>query len=258
MKKQNPKMNRLWGMAIDLDKCTGCGECAVSCAQENNMPIPKDDSLVRRRVALLELLRVTNDREEKYPNVKTAFLPKMCQHCSGEDKNDATPPCLNACPVNAIDVGDDGVVGLAHQRCTGCRSCMAACPFNAIAFNIMKPQHNGFEKSLNPDVPIPARGTSTKCTFCHHIWRREREKAAALGNTDINAVTYKTACAAACPTGAIVFGDLNDPESEVSRLHKDERALPLAYSGKVQLNTKVRYLTKASWLKDMMTFDSKR
>ncbi|HOP63257.1 MAG TPA: 4Fe-4S dicluster domain-containing protein [Spirochaetota bacterium] len=265
-------MKRKWGMAIDLDKCTGCGACSIACNQENNMPIFEDDSDVPKRVAFLELMKVTNDRDAKFPDVKTAFLPKMCQQCEGNDSghHKGEPPCVSVCPAVATDVGDDGVVSQIWSRCIGCRYCQTACPYEARAFNWWKPEYEGsFKKSLNAEVSVASRGTIVKCTFCSHIWKRERDKAVAKGILDINAVTYTPACASACPTGAIVFGDLNDPESEVSKLAKSDRAVRLvntiddvkdpdkkkALMNKKQfMNPKVYYLTSQPWLRDMMRF----
>ncbi len=264
-------MKRKWGMAIDLDKCTGCGACSIACNQENNMPIFEDDSDVPKRVAFLELMKVTNDRDAKFPDVKTAFLPKMCQQCEGNEvgHHKADPPCVSVCPAVATDVGDDGVVSQIWSRCIGCRYCQTACPYEARAFNWWKPEYEGaFKNSLNTDVSVASRGTIVKCTFCSHIWKRERDKAVAKGILDINAVLYTPACASACPTGAIVFGDLNDPESEVSKLAKSDRAVRLVntvddetpekqkalMSKKQFMNPKVYYLTSQKWLRDMMRF----
>ncbi|HPD77189.1 MAG TPA: 4Fe-4S dicluster domain-containing protein [Spirochaetota bacterium] len=268
---KDSKMKRKWGMAIDLDKCTGCGACSLACNQENNMPIFEDDSDVPKRVAFLELMKVTNDRDAKFPDVKTAYLPKMCQQCEGNDTHGhkADPPCVSVCPAVATDVGDDGVVSQIWSRCIGCRYCQTACPYEARVFNWWKPEYEGtFKEGLNPEVSVASRGTIVKCTFCSHIWKRERDKAVAKGILDINAVTYTPACAAACPTGAIVFGDLNDPDSEISKLAKSDRAVRLnnaiddqpedkkkALMEKKQYpNPKVYYLTSQKWLRDMMRF----
>jgi Fe-S-cluster-containing dehydrogenase component len=263
-------MKRKWGMAIDLDKCTGCGACQIACMQENNLPIFEDDSDILKRVTFLELMTVTNDSDAdaKYGEVKVAYIPKMCQQCEG-DPAEPRPPCVSVCLVAATDVGDDGVVSQVWSRCIGCRYCMAACPYEARVFNWWKPRYEGdFKQALNPDVSIASRGTVVKCTFCSHIWKRERDRLIAQGNTDINAVEYTPACVAACPTGALVFGDLNDPLSQVSQLAKDARAFRLMHpidekdeSRKKEMhryarypNPKVYYLTSQSWIRDLMRF----
>lgn len=268
-------MKRRWGMVIDLDKCTGCGNCAVACSQENNMPIFEDDSDVAKRVTFLDIMRVTNDRDAKYPNVKTAFVPKMCQQCEGNDPKNPEPPCVSVCLASATDVGDDGVVSQIWSRCVGCRYCQVACPYEARVFHWWKPKYEGsFKKSLNPDISIASRGTVVKCTFCSHIWKQERDRQVQKGNLDINAVTYKTACQVNCPTGAISFGDLNDEKSDLHKMiYKKKgvlnpRAVRIAHeiddrkpADQAKLkkmkhfaNPKVFYLTSQQWLKDMMRF----
>jgi menaquinone reductase, iron-sulfur cluster-binding subunit len=262
-------MRRRWGMAIDLDKCTGCGNCSIACAQENNMPIFKDDSDLPKRVTFLDLMKVTNDRDAQYPNVQVAFIPKMCQQCEGNDPNNPKPPCVSVCPVVATDVGDDGVVSQIWSRCIGCRYCQSSCPYEARSFNWWKPRYEGrFQESLNPDVSVASRGTVVKCTFCSHIWKRERDRAVANGQLDINAVLYTPACVSSCPTGAMVFGDLNDQNSEVSRLSRDRRAFRLVHpidekpadeqkrlrGVKNYPSPKVYYLTSQQWIRDMQRF----
>jgi len=265
-------MNKKWGMAIDLDKCTGCGTCQVACMQENNLPIFEDDSDIPKRVSYMKLMKVTNDRDEnqKYGKVKTAYIPKMCQQCEGNDPKNPKPPCVSVCPVVATDVGDDGVVSQIWSRCIGCRYCMTACPYEARVFNWWKPRYKGdFKESLNPDVSIASRGTVVKCTFCSHIWKKERDKALANGEKDINRVEYTPACVSACPTDAITFGDLNDPSSEIAELTKDrKRAFRLVHTIddksedeqkrlkkiKDYPNPKIYYLTREKWLRDLMRF----
>ena len=169
-------------MAIDLDKCTGCGTCAIACAQENNMPMFEDDSDLPKRVQFLDLMKVTNDRDAKFPDVEVCFIPKMCQQCEGNDPKNPKPPCVSVCPVVATDVGDDGIVSQVWSRCIGCRYCQASCPYEARAFNWWKPKYEGsFKNSLNTDVSVASRGTVVKCQFCSHIWKRERDKAVAAG-----------------------------------------------------------------------------
>ncbi|HPB82353.1 MAG TPA: 4Fe-4S dicluster domain-containing protein [Spirochaetota bacterium] len=267
-------MKRLWGMSIDLDKCTGCGACQIACMQENNMPIFEDDSDIPKRVAFMDLMRVTNDyqSDKKYGEVQIAYIPKMCQQCSGNnpDPAKAVPPCVSVCPAVATDVGDDGVVSQIWSRCIGCRYCQAACPYEARVFNWWKPKYEAdFKNSLNPDVSVASRGTVVKCTFCSHIWKRERDKMIAQGITDINQVQYTPACVSACPTGAIKFGDLRDPNSPVfeQKLKNDPRAVRLLHkidnadSAEQQRrmkiknfpNPKVYYLTSKQWLRDILS-----
>jgi menaquinone reductase, iron-sulfur cluster-binding subunit len=273
-RKKVSEMKRRWGMSIDLDKCTGCGACQIACSQENNMPIFADDSDIPKRVVFLDLMKVTGDGDGKlkYPAVKVAYVPKMCQQCEGNDPENPRPPCVSVCPVVATDVGDDGVVSQVWSRCIGCRYCQASCPYEARAFNWWKPRYKGdFSLGLNPDVSVASRGTVVKCTFCSHIWKRERDKLLAKGVTDINAVLYTPACVSACPTGAIKFGDLNDPQSPVyeGNLRRDSRAVrlvhsidklrntnPAEYERRIKIkdypNPKVYYLTSQEWLRERL------
>ena len=263
------KLKVRWGMAIDLDKCNGCGACAISCSQENNLPMFEDDSDMPKRVRFLELEKVTNDRDAKFPDVKIAHVPVMCQQCEGNDPENPFPPCVSVCPVVATDMGEDGIVSQIWSRCIGCRYCQASCPYEARVFTWWKVDYHGsFKKSLNPDVSVPSRGVIIKCQFCHHIWKKERDKLLAQGETDINKVKYTPMCVQSCPTGAMVFGDLNDPESVVSKLAKDKRAVRLAHGIddkpeekqkklkkiKQYPNPKVYYLSSNQWIHDMMRF----
>ncbi len=274
-KKKVSDMKRLWGMSIDLDKCTGCGACQVACSQENNMPIFDDDSDLPKRVVFLDLMKVTNenDRDAKFGEVKVAYLPKMCMQCAGNDPENPHPPCVSVCPVVATDVGDDGVVSQIWSRCIGCRYCQASCPYEARVFHWWKPRYEGsFQEGLNPDVSVSSRGAVVKCTFCSHIWKRERDKMIAKGITDINAVQYTPACVSSCPTGAMKFGDLKDPQSPVyeEKLRRDPRAVrlvhsidalrdtnPAEYERRMKIkdfpNPKVWYLTSNEWLREKLS-----
>ncbi len=265
-------MNRRWGMTIDLDKCTGCGTCQIACSQENNMPIFEDDSDIPKRVVFLDLMRVTSDydRKKRWGEVGVAYVPKMCMQCSGNDPAHPQPPCVSVCPVVATDVGDDGIVSQVWSRCIGCRYCQASCPYETRVFNWWKPKYEGdFSKSLNPDVSVASRGSIVKCTFCSHIWKRERDRAIARGEKDINKVMYTPACVSSCPTKAMTFGDLNDPNSPVyeRRIQGDPRAVRLIHSIdkaepeerkrrmkiKNYPNPKVYYLTSHQWLRERLS-----
>lgn len=226
-------------MAVDLDKCTGCGRCALACAQENNMPISADDSNTARKASLLNITMLTNDGQASYPHVRSAFILRLCMHCSH-------PACAEVCPTGSASAGTDGTSGQMSARCIGCRYCMASCPFKAPAFVWKKPEY--FTASLNPDTPLAFKGTVIKCTFCHHLLRKEMEKAAYSGASD-REPAYTPLCAAACPSGAIVFGNLKDKASEVSRLAASDRAVrPTAHGA----DTGVFYLTKRDWLKKII------
>lgn len=249
-----------FGLIVDLDKCTGCGKCAVACAQENNMPVSKNDSNQKRKAALLNILQVAND--ENYPNAKIAFVPKICMHCS-------KPTCAAVCPTGAASVKVNGTTGIAQTGCIGCRACMAACPYKTPVFIWEKPKY--FDKSLNPDAPLAPKGSVVKCSLCRHLWLQARQRAAATttkANTDstvshitdaaedatsaaaaeIDTVSYTPACVAACPTDAITLCNLNNPTSKAAQLAAQAVTIP----SKGDTKPNVFYLTKREWLKNIL------
>ena len=178
----------------------------------------------RRRTGItwMRVYQISNGAP--FPDSKAAFVPILCQQCGNET------PCAAVCPQEAVEVDPaTGIVDQMPQRCLGCRYCMAACPYHARYFNWWDPQWPpGLEKTLNPDVATRMRGVVEKCNFCHGRLHAARAHAAAEGRRDLHPGEYVPACAEACPAGAIVFGDLNDPASEVARLAHE--ATPSAFS----------------------------
>jgi menaquinone reductase, iron-sulfur cluster-binding subunit len=229
-----------YGMVIDLDRCTGCGACVVACAVENNVSVPPPEAGERKAITWLRVQRV--DRGDAGA-ADTVYFPVGCQHCGHHT------PCLAVCPQNAVDVDPEtGVVSQIPSRCLGCRYCMAACAYHARYFNWWDPEWPaGMEQALNPDVSPRMRGVVEKCNFCHGRWQAAREQAAAAGQRDIAPGAYVPACVEACPAGALVFGDLNDRESEVSRLARDPRAFRLLEE--LGTDPKVTYLTARGWVR---------
>ncbi len=209
-----------WGMAIDMDRCSGCGACVVACQVENNVPAPgPDQSEQARAIYWMDLLTTSKG---EYPSLKVEVMPVPCMQCD-------EPPCTKVCPVGATYLNDEGIVAQIWDRCIGCRYCMSACPYSRRYFNWDKPEWDGFEQqALNPAVATRPEGVVEKCTFCHHRVRSCKEQARAdeRALTD-NDFRHLTACATACPARAITFGDLNDPKSDVSRLHNSPRAIRL-------------------------------
>jgi molybdopterin-containing oxidoreductase family iron-sulfur binding subunit len=201
----------LWGMVIDLDRCTGCQACAMACKAENNVPAVGAREAARgRTISWMHVLR--EESEER-----TRFLPRPCLQCDD-------PPCTKVCPVYATYRNPEGIVAQIYARCIGCRFCMAACPYNAKYFNWLRYQKEA--PGQNPDVSVRPKGVVEKCTFCHHRLQKAREQALAEGR-ELAAGEYVTACAEACPTRAIAFGDLNDEGSDVARLARSPRAFRL-------------------------------
>ncbi len=228
-----------YGMIIDLDRCTGCGACAVACMVENNLSYRDDETDKLRSATWMRLYRLTDG--QPFPKTRTAFLPRPCMHCQNT-------PCVSVCPVNATQTDEKGVVSQIYPRCIGCRYCMAACPYHARYFQWWDPVFpEGLEKALNPDVSLPMRGVVNKCTFCHHRYQRAKDRAFLEGRKELQEGEYNTACAEACPTGAILFGNLKDPNSLVSRLSRSPRAFRLLE--KLGSQPKVYYLSSQEWIR---------
>lgn len=195
-----------WGMVIDLVRCVGCQTCTIACKQENALPV----GVVWRFVADCEV--------GQYPDVRRVFLPMQCMHCSA-------PPCVPVCPTGASQQRADGIVWVDYNKCVGCGYCAVACPYRA--------RHLIHEASWYfPGGPTPAEhalaqpercGVMTKCTFCVHRVDEGLAKGLKPG-VDAEATPM---CAVACIANAITFGDLDDPESQVSRLIKERGAVRL-------------------------------
>ena len=201
----------LWGMVIDLDRCTGCQACVMACKAENNVPAVGAKEAARgRTISWMQVL--TEESEER-----TRFLPRPCLQCDD-------PPCTRVCPVYATYRNPEGIVAQIYARCIGCRFCMAACPYNAKYFNWLRYQREA--PGQNPDVSVRSKGVVEKCTFCHHRLQKARERARAE-RRDLAPGEYVPACAETCPSRAITFGDLSDPGSEVARLARSPRAFRL-------------------------------
>lgn len=223
-----------WGMVIDLDKCTACGACIAACKVENNVPEVSPEEAARGRA--LAWMDMVVEIEGEYPNVRAKFIPRPCMHCDN-------PPCTKVCPVHATYKGDEGIIGQIYPRCIGCRYCMSACPYTVKYFNWHAPQWpEGMETIHNPDVSLRPAGVVEKCTFCHHRLQKAREEAKAQGRALVDG-DYRPACAEACPAKAIYFGDLDDPNSRVSKLSKSERAFRLLED--LGTEPKVYYLAEA-------------
>jgi molybdopterin-containing oxidoreductase family iron-sulfur binding subunit len=207
-----------WGMVIDLNKCTGCGECVAACKMENNVAIVGPKESARERTMLwMDILTIY---EGEFPHVKVRYIPRPCFHCHN-------PPCTKVCPVRATYLNREGFVTQIYPQCIGCRFCMAACPYTVKSFNWYKPKWpEEMHAACNPDVSVRPVGVVEKCTFCVHRLQKVREVAEAeereLGEGD-----YVPACVESCPTQAIYFGDLESHKSEVGELIRNPRAFRL-------------------------------
>jgi Fe-S-cluster-containing dehydrogenase component len=234
-------MNQRYGMAIDLDRCNGCGACMVACAVENNIPSTPEGAGDRKGLTWIRVYKIDNG--EDYPERRSAFVPVMCQQC-GEHA-----PCASVCPQQAVDIDPEtGIVGQMPERCLGCRYCRAACPYHARYFNWWDPKWPaGMEQALNPDVAPRMRGVVEKCNFCHGRWHAAKQKAAAAGKKEIDPADYVPACVEACPTGALLFGDLNDPKSAVSQAAAREGSFRMLE--KLHTDPKIHYHSRKDWVR---------
>ncbi len=204
-----------WGMVIDLNKCTGCGECVAACKIENNVAIVgKEDSEMGRTMLWMDILTIY---EGEYPHLRVRYLPRPCFHCDNS-------PCTKVCPVRATYRNEEGIVTQIFPQCIGCRYCMAACPYTVKSFNWYQPEWpKEMATSLNPDVSVRPAGVVEKCTFCNHRLQKAKEHAAIEGR-DLRDDDYIPACVESCPTQAFSFGDLDNQDSEVSALARSPRA----------------------------------
>jgi Fe-S-cluster-containing dehydrogenase component len=207
-----------WGLAIDLDRCTGCGACTAACYVENNLAIVGETDVNNGRSMSWLKIQAYLDVQPSGPEV--SFLPVGCQHCTNA-------PCETVCPTFATYHTKEGLNSQVYARCIGTRYCENNCPYGVRRFNFFEwPRQGTARLGLNPDVSVRDRGVTEKCSLCVHRISAAEEQAL-IEDRKLRPGEVISACAATCPTRAITFGDLKDPASEISRLAADGRAYKL-------------------------------
>lgn len=241
-----------FNLSIDLNACTGCGACVIACHAENNVPVVGKSEVRRSRdmhwlridryysheetfsgdvelkegtSGLLNSVSTLSDMEDPSENPQVAFQPVMCQHCNHA-------PCETVCPVAATSHGKEGQNHMAYNRCVGTRYCANNCPYKVRRFNwFLYNKNSEFDYHmnndlgrmvLNPDVNVRSRGVMEKCSMCIQKTQATKLQAKREGRL-VKDGEFQTACSAACTSGAMVFGDVNDKESQVAKLAEDER-----------------------------------
>lgn len=212
------KYDYKWTMVVDLDMCNGCEACVVACHAENNLPTVGKEGNLKGRA--FNWMRVERYVEGEYPNVKMKFIPVMCQHC---DK----APCELGCPVYATYHNQDGLNVQVYNRCVGTFTCATYCTYDVRRFNWFTYKWDApLDEQLSTDVSIREMGIMEKCTFCIQRIRGAKDTAKDEGRR-VRDGEVLPACVQSCPTGALVFGNLNDPKSKVSQMANNKRKYTL-------------------------------
>jgi len=232
-----------FGMTVDVNACNGCGICAIACYAENNLPVVgKQKVREGREMGWIRVNRYWSEDHEEHGVKEIRFVPMMCQHCGHA-------PCESVCPVLATYHTIDGLNAMIYNRCVGTRYCANNCPYKARRFNwhsYVWPEPFNFQ--LNPDVTARTMGVMEKCTFCVQRIRAIKSAVKSEGfNTQVSDADLRQlpACVEVCPSQALTFGNLNDPESAPARTRQPPRHYEVF--GDLNVFPAVNYLAKASF-----------
>ncbi len=251
-----------WGMSIDLNSCIGCGACSVACTAENNVPVVGKSEVLRfHEMHWMRIDRYFSGDVHDSDSIQTIFQPMICQHCDNA-------PCENVCPVAATNHSSEGLNQMTYNRCIGTRYCANNCPFKVRRFNWL--DYTGADSFadnqltsgvgklddavfmmndslsrmvLNPDVTVRSRGVIEKCSFCVQRLQEGKLKAK-KDNRTLEDSDVKTACQQACPSDAIVFGNANNPKSEISKVRTENNERIFFALEQIHVMPNVSYLAK--------------
>ena len=209
-----------WAMTINTDLCIGCNACSTACYAENNLAVVGKAKFEKgQAMHWMRIERYWDEADKEFPESGASFLPMMCQQCGA-----AT--CEPVCPVAATYHTPDGLNAQVYNRCIGSRYCSNNCPFRVRYFNFYSYYESSWPEplnlQLNPDLSVRDKGVMEKCTFCVHRIRVAKDNAK-MADRKVHDDDFTTACAQACPTGAITFGDTMDSDSKVSKMWKQQQ-----------------------------------